>query len=146
MLSGNVELQLSHCVPDLIHKCLAGQNPLRIFGAGNQVRSYSNGADIARGIVMAMESPAAINEDFNISTNESHTVLELAKLIWERINPSLPFSYESDPAYEHDVQIRQGDTSKAEKLLKFKALIPLTTSLDEVIEWVRNNIREEIGA
>jgi len=78
ILSGNVKLAMSHVVPDLVMKALSGQRPLHLLGSGNQVRHYTYGGDVARGIRMAMESPSAINEDFNISTGQSTTVLQLA--------------------------------------------------------------------
>ena len=67
-MSGNVKLALSHVVPDLVLKVLKGQDPLHILGEGNQVRHYTYGADLAHGIRLAMESPKAVNEDFNLST------------------------------------------------------------------------------
>ena len=84
--SGDVELAMSHVVPDLIQKVLKGQDPLRILGDGTQVRHYTYGGDLARGIAIAMEHEAARNEDFNLSTAESTTVLELAELIWTKIH------------------------------------------------------------
>ena len=75
VMSGNVKLALSHVVPDLALKVLKGQDPLHILGDGSQVRHYTYGGDLARGIRMAMESPVAINEDFNLSTATSTTVL-----------------------------------------------------------------------
>ncbi len=75
-MSGNVKLALSHVVPDLVLKVLRGQDPLHILGDGTQVRCYTYGGDLARGIRLAMESGAAINEDFNLSTPTSTTVLE----------------------------------------------------------------------
>ena len=71
-MSGNVKLALSHVVPDLVNKVLQGQDPLHILGDGTQVRHYTYGGDLARGIRMAMESPAAVNEDFNLSTAAAH--------------------------------------------------------------------------
>ena len=50
VLSGNVRLAMSHVVPDLIQKVLKGQDPLHILGDGRQVRHYTYGADLARGI------------------------------------------------------------------------------------------------
>ena len=85
MLSGNVKLAMSHVVPDLVQKVLRGQDPLHLLGDGSQVRHYTYGGDLARGIVTAMEHPAALNEDFNLSTATSTTVLELAEKIWRRI-------------------------------------------------------------
>jgi nucleoside-diphosphate-sugar epimerase len=81
-MSGNVKLAMSHVVPDLVQKALRGQDPLHILGDGTQVRHYTYGGDLARGIVKAMEHPAARNEDFNLSTETSITVLELAEMIW----------------------------------------------------------------
>ena len=71
-MSGNVKLAMSHVVPDLVQKVLKGQDPLHILGAGEQVRHYTYGGDLARGIVTAMEHPAALNEDFNLSTAAVH--------------------------------------------------------------------------
>ena len=59
---------MSHVVPDLVQKILKGQDPLHILGDGDQVRHYTYGGDLARGIRLAIESPAALNEDFNLST------------------------------------------------------------------------------
>ena len=51
ILSGNVKLAMSHVVPDLVQKVLKGQDPLHILGSGDQVRHYTYGGDLARGVV-----------------------------------------------------------------------------------------------
>jgi hypothetical protein len=58
---------MSHVVPDLVQKIHKGQDPLHLLGDGTQVRHYTYGADLARGIVSAMEHPDATNDDFNLS-------------------------------------------------------------------------------
>ena len=136
--SGNVTLAMSHVVPDLVLKVLKGQDPLHILGDGSQIRHYTYGGDLARGIRLAMESPAALGDDFNLSTATSTTVLELAELIWRSIHgPDRPFSFVSDAPFEHDVQMRVPDVQKAASVLGFEALTPLPTMLDEVIPWIR---------
>ena len=121
-MSGNVKLALSHVVPDLVLKVLKGQDPLHILGEGNQVRHYTYGGDLAHGIRLAMESPKAVNDDFNLSTAASTTVLELAEAIWRKINgPDVPFRYVSDPPFEHDVQLRVPDVRKAREVLGYEA-------------------------
>ena len=62
-------------------------------GRRRQVRHYTYGGDLARGIVDAMEHPPAENEDFNLSTATSTTVLELAQLIWRKIKARRPFRF-----------------------------------------------------
>jgi UDP-glucose 4-epimerase len=138
IMSGNVKLALSHVVPDLVHKILKGQDPLHILGAGDQVRHYTYGGDLAHGIRLAMESDAAVNDDFNLSTAESTTVLQLAEAIWHKIHTDgRPFHYVSDAPFEHDVQLRVPDTRKAREVLGFKATTTLDQMLDEVIPWIR---------
>ncbi|MDQ3881338.1 MAG: NAD(P)-dependent oxidoreductase [Chloroflexota bacterium] len=141
VMSGNVKLALSHVVPDLVVKVLKRQDPLHILGDGTQVRHYTYGGDLARGIRIAMESPTAVNDDFNLSTAEATTVLELARLIWQKIHGDRPFRYVSDPPFEHDVQLRVPDVRKARDVLRFEATTPLDTMLDEVIPWIRGEVQ-----
>jgi len=136
LLSGNVKLAMSHVVPDLVEKVLKGQDPLHVLGSGDQVRHYTYGADLARGIVTAMEHPAALNEDFNLSTAESTTVAELAELIWRKIKPKAPFRMVSDEPFEYDVQKRVPIVAKTREVLGFEATTSLDSMLDEVIPWI----------
>ncbi len=136
VLSGNVKLAMSHVVPDLVQKVVKGQDPLRILGSGEQVRHYTYGADLARGIVTALEDPAARNEDFNLSTSESTTVLELAENIWRRINTDQAFRWVSDEPFEFDVQRRVPSVTKAKNVLGFEATTSLDEMLDVVVPWV----------
>ena len=141
VFSGNVKLAMSHVVPDLVQKVMKGQDPLHVFGDGGQVRHYTYGGDLARGIRVCIEHPAALNEDFNISTARSTTVLELAELIWKKLKPGKPFRVASDPPFAHDVQLRVPDVAKSKRLLGFEAVTSLETILDEVIPWVQEQVR-----
>jgi len=139
--SGNVKLAMSHVVPDLVQKVLKGQDPLHILGDGSQVRHYTYGGDLARGIRLAMESERALNEDFNLSTARSTTVHELAEIVWRKVHgKDRPLRVVSDPPYEHDVQMRVPDVRKAREVLGFEATTPLEDVLDEVIPWIRDEI------
>lgn len=135
---GNVKKAMSHVVPDLIYKILKGQSPVHILGKGNQIRHYTYGGDIARGIYLATFSEKAHNNDFNISTAESTTVLNLAKLIWKKINHDKKFNYISDKPFTYDVQKRIPDVRKAKKILDFEAKTSLDEMLDEVISWIKS--------
>ena len=139
--SGNVKLAMSHVLPDLVQKVLKGQEPLHILGSGEQLRCYTYGGDLARGIAEAIFNPAADGEDFNLSTAVATTVVELARLVWAKIHrDGRPFSYVSDPPFPHDVQRRLPDTRKARERLGFEATTPLDRVLDEVIPWVREEL------
>ena len=141
IMSGNVSLALSHVVPDLALKVLKGQDPLHILGEGDQVRHYTYGGDLARGIRLAMESARAINEDFNLSTSVGTTVLQLAETIWRKArDDDRPFRFVSDRPFEHDVQKRVPDVRKASDVLGFEATTTLDEMLDEVIPWIRAEV------
>jgi nucleoside-diphosphate-sugar epimerase len=140
--SGNVKLAMSHVVPDLVQKVLKGQDPLHILGTGEQVRHYTYGGDLARGLRLCVEHPSALNEDFNLSTPVSTTVLELAGLIWRKVHGGArPFRYTSDKAFQYDVQCRIPDVTKAKQLLGFEADTTLDAILDEVIPWIAEQVQ-----
>nr|MBA3726706.1 NAD-dependent epimerase/dehydratase family protein [Armatimonadota bacterium] len=140
--SGNIKLAMSHVVPDLVQKILKGQDPLHILGSGEQVRCYTYGGDLAKGIAKAVFSPAAKNEDFNLSIPTGTTVLELAETIWTRIyGTEKPFRFVSDKPYQYDVQRRIPETAKAKTVLGYEATTTLSQTLDEVIPWIREEIK-----
>ena len=143
VMSGNVKLAMSHVVPDLVQKVIKRQDPLHILGDGSQIRHYTYGGDLAEGIVTALEHPAALNEDFNLSTAQSTSVLELAELIWRKVRGTdVPFRYVSDPPFEHDVAKRVPATDKAKAVLGIEATTSLDAMLDEVIPWIERAVAD----
>jgi len=140
--SGNVNLAMSHVVPDIIQKILKGQNPVHILGDGTQIRHYTYGGDLAKGIALAMESERAFNEDFNLSTAESTTVKQLVEKIWLKIHPNTELELVSDPGFEYDVNRRVPSVEKAANILGFRATTELDTMLDEVIIWISQAIKD----
>jgi len=145
IMSGNVKLAMSHVVPDLVQKVLKGQDPLHILGDGTQIRHYTYGGDLARGIADAIEHPDALNEDFNLSTAQSTTVLELATAIWQKIKGAgVPLRVVHDAPFEYDVQRRVPSTDKAKRILGFEPTTSLSAMLDEVIPWIRRAIQDGI--
>jgi len=141
VMSGNIKLTLSHVLPDLAQKALKGQNPLHLFGDGRQVRCYTHGRDLGRGVATCVDHPAALNEDFNLSTRRQTTVLELAELVWRSANGSnLPFKFVNDPPFEYDVQHRVPDVIKAKNLLGFVSEVTLEEAVVEIVAWCRQEI------
>ena len=128
----------SHILPNIAQKILNGQDPLHIFGSGNQTRCYVHGKDLAKGVRLAIESDKAVNETFNISVSTPTTVLKLAEMVWNKINPEKPFRYISNEPFQYDVQKNVADTSKAKELLNFEAKITLEESIDEVIQYIKD--------
>ena len=134
--SGSVKLAMSHVVPDIVQKVVHGQDPVHLLGDGSQIRHYTYGGDLASGIVACMEHADALNNDFNLSTAQSTTVLELAENIWHRINGDRKFAWVSDDPFEHDVQKRVPSVDKARDVLGFECTTTLDEMLDTVVPWI----------
>jgi nucleoside-diphosphate-sugar epimerase len=132
---------IAHVVPDLIKKTLELEpgEPLPIFGDGTQTRTLTYVDDIADGVVTAMSSPAALNEDFNISASEELTVAEIAAIVWEACgrDPEA-FALRHEPTYPVDVRRRWPDVSKARELLGWEASIPVREGVAKTVDWVRS--------
>lgn len=133
------EVGYSHVIPDLIRKIYTGQHPLEILGDGNQTRCFTHAKDIARGIVLALESENAINQDFNIGTDKETNILDLAKTIYDLCEQEKPFTYKLVKSFAYDVKRRVPSIEKAKSILKWKPQISLQASLPELVNWVNEN-------
>ena len=129
---------IAHAVPDLIKKVLSGQRPLQIFGSGEQTRTLTHVDDIADGLVIAMSSPSALHEDFNISADRELTVAEIARIVWQACGEDPDaFALEHLPTFAVDVQRRWPSVQKASKLLGWQAQVQLEDGVAQTVQWLR---------
>lgn len=132
------EVGYAHVIPDLIKKILNGQYPLELLGDGQQTRCFTHVSDIARGIIMAMESEKAVNEDFNIGSEKEIKMIDLAKLLWEKCSMKKPFKVKFVPGFEYDIKRRVPSSKKARIMLGWRPVKKLEKELDEIIEWIKH--------
>jgi UDP-glucose 4-epimerase len=89
-------------------------------------------------VVTAMASPAALNEDFNVSAGREMTVAEIARLIWEACGRDpAAFAVEHLPSFEIDVGRRWPSVEKAKRLLDWEARIELEEGIAQTVAWLR---------
>ena len=133
----DAEPGIAHVVPDLINKVLSGQQPLEIFGSGEQTRTLTHVDDIADGIVIALGHAEGENQDFNISASDERSVAEIARIIWEACgrDPS-EFELRHLPSFEVDVERRWPSVEKARRLLGWEAGIDLREGIAGTVEWL----------
>jgi nucleoside-diphosphate-sugar epimerase len=135
------EIGEAHVIPDVAKKLLEGQDPLELLGDGQQTRCFTHVSDIARGAIMVLDSPKAVNEDFNISSPEEMKMIDLARMIWELIRgKNTPFRVKHVPAFKHDVQRRVPDVTKAREVLGFEARVRLKDQLPAVVDYVKTRV------
>lgn len=136
----NSNMVISHVIPDLVRRIRSSDGPVKLLGDGKQIRSFTNGRDIARAIGLAMEAPGAANQAFNIANASSCTIMDLAEKVWDKYYPDKEFKVLPSEGLKNDVKIRIADTSKAKELLGFEAEISLDESISEVIEYLKDEV------
>jgi nucleoside-diphosphate-sugar epimerase len=135
------EVGQAHVIPDFVMKILEEeQYPLKILGDGRQVRAFTHVSDIAAGILACVHEDAARNEHFNLGSTDGIEMRELAAKIWERCDRERAIEFETEAEFEHDVQKRIPDSSKAATLLGWEPQVTLDEALTEYITWYRNEV------
>ena len=135
-MSGNVKLAMSHVVPDLVQKVVKGQDPLHILGEGTQVRHYTYGGDLARGIVDRDGAPGRAQRGLQpLDRGVDHR----ARAGREHLAPAqgrhaVPLR-ERRPVRARRAEARPA-IDKARDVLGFEATTTLDEMLDEVVPWV----------
>jgi nucleoside-diphosphate-sugar epimerase len=131
------EVGYAHVIPDLIKKILSGQYPVELLGDGKQTRCFTHVSDIARGIIMAMESLKAIDEDFNIGSEEELKMIDLTKIIWNKCGIDKPFKVKYVSGFKYDIKRRVPSSGKAKTVLKWKPQRQLIKELPKIIDWIK---------
>lgn len=131
------EVGYAHVIPDVIKKILTGQYPIELLGDGKQTRCFTHVSDLARGIIMALESPKAVNEDFNLGTEEETRMIDLAKMLFDLCNVGKPFKVKYVPGFTYDIRRRVPSAQKAKKILGWKPIRKLEEELPIIIDWIK---------
>ena len=125
-------------IAKFIGQALRGE-PLTVYNDGLQTRCFTYIDDTIRGTILAAKVREAEGEVFNIGSSHETTILELAHLVKELVGSSseiihVPYAEAYGPDFE-ETRRRVPDVSKAERLLGFRAEVPLREGLRRTIEW-----------
>lgn len=132
------EIGYAHVIPDLIKKILSGQHPLELLGNGKQTRCFTHVSDIAKAIILAMESAKAENQDFNIGSEKEVKMIDLARLLWKKCNVTKPFKVKYVTGFKYDIKRRVPSSKKARTILKWKSEKTLENELPTIINWIKS--------
>ena len=119
-------------ISNFIVQALKG-DPLTIYGDGNQSRSFCYVDDLINGMIKLMESN--YTNPINIGNPKKYTILEIANIIRNEIDPNLDFIYRSLP--QDDPLQRQPDISKAISELNWKPDTSFDEGLKLTINWFK---------
>lgn len=128
--------ETSHVLPALIRKFAEKQNPLEVWGNGEESRDLIHVGDVVRATVLALEKVEGF-EAINIGAGDTWTVNNLIdKLsVISDFNPDKKYL----PNNSQMIKVRKVDVSKAEKLLGFKPEININYGIAETLKWYQDN-------
>lgn len=128
-----MRLKDGRVVPAFIDQSLRGE-PLTVFGAGQQTRSFTYVDDLVEGIWRLLNSNES--DPVNIGSQDEMTILGFAELIKKLTGSTSEIIHEALPV--DDPQTRRPDTTKARALLGWEAKVSLEEGLRRTIEYFRN--------
>lgn len=133
--------QYGMVVPRFVQRALSNE-PLEIFGTGEQSRCFCNVADVVDAVTKLVDCEAAVGQVVNIGTTEEITVNQLADKVIEMTGSTSQKRYLSyEEAYGRsfdDMLVRVPDLSKIKRLIGYHPTKSLEDTLTEVIEHERS--------
>jgi len=120
-------------VPRFVSAALKNE-PLSVYGSGEQIRCFCHVGDAVRALLLIMDSDITVGEVFNVGNSQQITIMELAKKVIELTGSSSiieKISYEEAyPEGFEDMQRRVPDISKIKQVLGWEPEI----NLDQIIK------------
>jgi UDP-glucose 4-epimerase len=122
-------------IPRFVGQALRNE-PITIFGDGNQTRCFCHVGDVVEGLVALSEHPEAFGRVFNLGGGEEVSIRELAERVIELAGSQSSLEFiPYDAAYEagfEDMERRVPNTTRARQLVGFES----STSLDDIVRSV----------
>ena len=120
-------------VPRFVSAALKNE-PLSVYGSGDQIRCFCHVDDAVRALLLVMDSDKAVGEVFNVGNNQQISIMELAKKVIELTGSTSSIekiAYEKAyPEGFEDMQRRVPDISKIKQVLGWSPEI----NLDQIIK------------
>jgi UDP-glucose 4-epimerase len=135
--------QYGMVLPRFVQAALRNE-PINVYGDGQQSRCFCNVRDVVQAIYALSESPHAIGQVFNIGSQEEVTIAELAQRVRTRVGSqsairTIPY----DEAYEagfEDFRRRVPSLEKIQAAIEWEPITPLDQTIDEIIAYYREEI------
>lgn len=123
----------SHVIPALVKKIMSGDDPVHVWGSGNQTRAFVHARDFAEGIVLVTEHYAKA-DPVNIGHDEETPIRELVERICKLTDRSPAINY--DTSLPEGYPRRAADTTKLKEVTGgFTPKVSLDEGLREMIDW-----------
>ena len=121
-------------------------DPIEIYGTGEQVRSFCHVADVVGALTRLIECDQAIGEVINVGADESITIAALAEKIINMTGSKSELRYLTyKEVYGRpfdDLMVRTPDLSKIKRLIGYRAKFSLDETLQEIIDFERAKLTD----
>ena len=103
-----------------------------IYGDGHQESDFVYGGEVVRTVLLAAEKPQAAGLVIHVCSGETVSIIYLGETLSSILSdaPAPQFA----PPRAGDIYLSQGDPSRAEQVLGFRAQVSLTDGLTETVE------------
>ena len=126
----------SHVIPSLVTKVMRGDNPIVIWGSGEQRRNFLHVKDFAWGMKVLTER-YAIADPVNLGLEETVSIRELLDVIL-RVCGRQDVRIESDSSKPEGRRIKSADSGKLCAIMpEFESRMTLEDGMREVVDWYR---------
>lgn len=128
-------------VPRFVSSALKNE-PIEVYGSGEQIRCFCHVDDAVRALLLVMESEQAVGEVFNVGNNQQISIMDLAKKVIELTNSKseiikVPYA-EAYPEGFEDMQRRVPDISKINMVLGWSPQIGLNQIVKDIASFHAN--------
>jgi UDP-glucose 4-epimerase len=133
--------QYGMVVPRFVTAAL-GNEPIQVYGSGDQIRCFCHVADAIRALLLVIDSDKAIGQVFNVGNNQQISIMDLAKKVIEITGSNseikkIPYS-EAYPEGFEDMQRRVPDISKIRNILGWSPEIGLDQIIRDIADFHTN--------
>lgn len=128
-------------IGNFVYQALRG-DPITVYGDGSQTRSFCYVADLVEGLLRLMNGDRI--GPVNLGNPDEYSILELAKLVCEMVNPQLDLVFKPLPS--DDPRRRQPDITRAQQWLGWQPQVPLREGLALTIKEFRSRIDHPMPA
>ncbi len=126
----------AHVMPSLIEKILSGNDPVVVWGSGNQTRSFVHGKDFAKGLKLITEH-YAVADPVNVGHDRETTIRELAQRILTITGSNSELVF--DTTKPEGATRKSADVTKLREVTHgFTPQITLDEGLEEMINYFRD--------
>jgi UDP-glucuronate decarboxylase len=112
--------------------------PITVYGSGSQTRSFCYVSDLVEGLMRLMNGDHM--GPINLGNPDEYTILELAELVQQMVNPDASIRFE--PLPQDDPRRRKPDITRARECLGWQPTIPLRDGLKATIEDFRERLTQ----